>query len=189
MAANYNLGLIALAQDSPAEALRHFETVARANHSDAAAWIGMLESQLILRKTDDARQTATQIETLLDASDPRLFQVATLLAQHGESAAAIPLMERVRQAFPQSYDVSYNLALAYLEAAQYDRAALVLRPLADAQGKAEAFDLLGAIEEKRGHTRMPSGRSKRPLAVNPRMRITVSITGTRSRSTENWSLR
>jgi tetratricopeptide (TPR) repeat protein len=150
-AANYNLGVVALAQDSPAAALRFFETVARTNHSDAAALIGMLESQLMLRKTDDARQTATQLEPLLNASDPRLFQIATLLAQHGESAAAIPLMERVRKAFPQSYDVNYNLALAYLQTAKYDRAAGILRPLADAQGRAEAFDLLGTIEEKQGH--------------------------------------
>ena len=155
-AANYNLGVIALAQNSPAAALRYFETVARANHSDAAALIGTLESQLMLRKTDDARQTAVQLQPLLNAGDPRLFQIATLLAQHGESAAAIPLLERIRRAFPQSYDVNYNLALAYLQTEKYGRAAEIIRPLADAQGRAEAFDLLGTIEEKRGH--LPDAR-------------------------------
>jgi tetratricopeptide (TPR) repeat protein len=151
VAANYNLGLIALTQDLPSDALHRFELVTRANHSDVPALIGTLESQLMLHKTGDAKQTSGQLETLLDDRDPRLFQVATLLAQHGESAAAIPLLERARRAFPQSYDVSYNLALACLQTGQYDRAAEVLQTLTGPQGKAEAFDLLGMVEEKRAH--------------------------------------
>jgi len=149
--ANYNLGLIALAEDLPFDALHRFELVTRASSSDVPALIGTLESQLLLRKTGDARQTTRQLDTLLDDRDPRLFQVATLLAQRGESAAAIPLMERARRAFPQSYDVSYNLALACLQTAQYGRAAEVLHTLTGPQGKAEAFDLLGTVEEKRTH--------------------------------------
>jgi tetratricopeptide (TPR) repeat protein len=143
--------LIALTQDLPSDALHRFELVTRANHSDVPALIGTLESQLMLHKTGDAKQTSGQLETLLDDRDPRLFQVATLLAQHGESAAAIPLLERARRAFPQSYDVSYNLALACLQTGQYDRAAEVLQTLTGPQGKAEAFDLLGMVEEKRAH--------------------------------------
>jgi tetratricopeptide (TPR) repeat protein len=149
--ANYNLGLIALAQDLPSDALHRFELVTRASASDVPALIGTLESQLILHKTGDAKQTTRQLESLLDDRDPRLFQVATLLAQHGESAAAISLLERVRRAFPQSYDVSYNLALACLQTGQYGRASEVLQTLTGPQGKAEAFDLLGAVEEKRAH--------------------------------------
>ena len=149
--ANYNLGLLALAQDLPSDALHRFELVTRASRSDVPALIGTLESQLMLRKTGDAQQTTRQLETLLDDRDPRLFQVATLLAQHGESAAAIPLMERAHRAFPQSYDVSYNLALACLQAGQYSRAGEVLQTLTGSQGKAEVFDLLGAVEEKRAH--------------------------------------
>jgi tetratricopeptide (TPR) repeat protein len=152
VAANYNLGLIALAQDSPAEALRLFEKVTDRNHADVPALIGILESQLMLHRTAGAHETTRQLGQLLDHRDPRLFQVATLLAQHGESAAAIPLMDQVRTAFPQSYDVSYNLALACFEAARYDRAAEVLQTLTGPQGTAEAFDLLGAVEERRART-------------------------------------
>jgi tetratricopeptide (TPR) repeat protein len=151
-AANYNLGVIDLAQQRPADALRHFETAARADTSDVPALIGMLESQLILHQSRDVEQTARRLGTLLDDRDPRLFQVASLLAQHGDSAVAIPLMERVRRTFPQSYDVNYNLALAYLQTAQYDPAVQTLQAFTGPQGKAEAFDLLGSIEEKRSHT-------------------------------------
>lgn len=149
--ANYNLGVIALAQNSPANALSYFEAVTRTNHSDVPALIGVLESQLMLHKIQNAQHTAHQLEQFLDDRDPRLLQVAILLAQHGAADASVPLMERVRRAFPDSFDVNYNLALACLEAAQYSRAAEVLRPFANADGKAEAFDLLGTIEDKQGH--------------------------------------
>jgi tetratricopeptide (TPR) repeat protein len=149
--ANYNLGLIALQQSEPADALRRFELVTRASASDAAAWIGILESQLLLHRAREALQSAQLLQALLEDRDARLFQVASLLAAHGESAAAVPILERVRRVFPESYDVNYNLALACFHTNQYDRAAGILGELAGARGKAEAFDLLGAVEEKRAH--------------------------------------
>jgi len=151
VAANYNLGLIALERNSPEEALRHFAAVVRARQSDVPGLIGMLESQLLLRQTSVARETAQKLDGLLEDRDPRLFQVAALLAQHDEPDAAIPMMERARKAFPQSYDVNYNLALACFQTGKYDRAAEVLGPFALTREKAEAVNLLGAIEEKRGH--------------------------------------
>jgi tetratricopeptide (TPR) repeat protein len=149
--ANYNLGTIALARNAPTEALQYFELVVGANSSDIPGLIGKLESQLMLNQKQDARTTTLRLERLLGDNDPRLFQVATLLAQHGESAAAIPLIERVQRAFPQSYDVNYNLALACLQAGNYDKASKALQPLTGPQGKAEAFDLLGTIEDKKAH--------------------------------------
>jgi tetratricopeptide (TPR) repeat protein len=152
VAANYNLGLIALEQNAASEALRRFETVLRVSHSDVPALTGILTCQLMLRRTTDARRTAQQLQEQLDGHDPRLFQVAALLAEHGDSGAAIPIMERVRQAFPQSWQVNYNLAVACFQTAQYDRAAEIVRPFGGSGGRAEASDLLGVIEEKRGRT-------------------------------------
>jgi tetratricopeptide (TPR) repeat protein len=151
-AANYNLGLIALQRNAATEALRRFETVLRVSRSDVPALTGVLTCHLMLRRTSDARRTAEQLQQLLQDRDPRLLQVAALLAEHGDSAAAIPILERVRQVFPQSWNVSYNLAVAYCQSARYDRAADIVRPFAGPQGKAEAFDLLGAIQEKQGRT-------------------------------------
>lgn len=151
VSANHNLGIIALAENSPTEALDHFENVLRGNPADIPALVGATESQLLLRKMPDARRSAQKLDKLLADNDPRLFQAASLLAQHGESAAAIPMMERARRAYPESYDVNYNLALAFLEIGQLDRAAAVVQPFTGSQGKPEASDLLGQIEEKRGH--------------------------------------
>ena len=147
--ANYNLGIIGLAEHSPAEALARFENVLRADSSDVAALSGIMECQLLLQKLPAARASARRLASLLPDNDPRLFQAASLLAQHGESAVAIPMMERARHAYPDSFDVNYNLSLALLDTGQLDQAAVVLQPFTSPQGRAEAFDLLGQIDEKR----------------------------------------
>ena len=147
--AQYNLGLIGLAVNRPADALPYFKRVHSSQPSDAGALIGMLESQLLLKRLGEAKESASKAASLLDRRDPRLFQVAVLLAFHDEYAAAIPLLERVRQVHPDSYDVNYNLALALFRSAHYDRASEVLVPLVSRANPAEAYNLLGAIEERR----------------------------------------
>lgn len=152
LAASYNLGVIALEEGSAAEALNRFRTVLKTSPSDTAALTGALNSQLALNRKADARQTANRVAGLLADDDPRLLQVAALLAEHGDSAAAIPIMERARHASPESWDVNYNLAVAYFQTSQYDRAADVVQAFTGVGGKAEACNFLGAIEEKKGRT-------------------------------------
>jgi tetratricopeptide (TPR) repeat protein len=142
--------VIALQEASPAEALRRFEIVLGSNPSDVPALIGVLTSQFDLRRQADSRRTAAQLQDVLEDRDPRLLQVAALLAEHGETAAAIPVMERARRFSPESSDVNYNLAVAYFQTDQYGKAADVIRPFTSAGANAEACNLLGAIEEKRG---------------------------------------
>jgi tetratricopeptide (TPR) repeat protein len=149
--AMYNLGMIALADNAPADALPRFEAVARSDPKDIPSLIGILESRLLLGRNKPAAETARRLASLLEDRDPRLFQSATLLAQHGESALAIELMERARKALPQSYEVNFNLALAYGQAGRYDRAAAVLEPFTGADAKSEVLDLFGEMQEKAGH--------------------------------------
>ena len=147
--ASYNLGLIALNQEQPAEALVYFAKALQADQSDAAALIGLLESQLLLERRQEARLSVQKLKALLKPRDPRFFHAATLLALNGEYASAIPLMEQVRQVFPQSYDVSYNLALAYFRSEMPEKAADTLRFLLAQHRSAEAYNLLATVEEKR----------------------------------------
>jgi tetratricopeptide (TPR) repeat protein len=149
--ARYNLGLIALIEEKPAEALPYFEKVHQNEPSDISALVGMLESQLLLKRQPAARVSAEKLKALLKPQDPRLFQAATLLALHGEYTLAIPLMEQVRQEFPQSYDVNYNLALVYFRSENPTKAAETLQSLLAQQPRAEAYNLLAAVEEKRQH--------------------------------------
>ena len=150
-AASYNLGLIALIQEKSAEALPYFEKVHQTDPSDVAALIGMLESQLLLKRQPDARLSTQKLKALLKPQDPRFFQVSTLLALHGEFTSALPLMEQVRQVFPQSYDVNYNLALAYFRSKNPDKAAETLQSLLSQHPRAEAYNLLASVEETRQH--------------------------------------
>ncbi len=148
---NYNLGLIALTEGRPAEALPYFEKVHGADPSHVPALMGILESQLLLGHQPEARQSTQDLEALLKPSDPRLFQVASLLALHQGYDTAIPLMEQVRQFFPQSYEVNYNLALAYFHYENYEQAARSLQSLLDRQPRAEAYNLFAMVEERRAH--------------------------------------
>ena len=147
----YNLGLIALIQEKPADALAYFEKVHENDPSDIAALIGMLESQLLLKRQPAARLSTQKLQALLKPQDPRFFQAATLLALHGEYTLAIPLMEQVRQEFPQSYDANYNLALAYFRSGNPTKAAETLQVLLAQQPRAEVYNLLATVEEKRQH--------------------------------------
>jgi tetratricopeptide (TPR) repeat protein len=165
--AHHNLGLIALAQGSPSEALLQFQAVIRANPSDVPALMGMLQSQFELHRQSDARGTVQRLQALIGDRDPRLVQIAALLGHYGQPADAIPLLERAQRAYPQSYEVAYNLALACLEATQYDRAAAALEPFTGPQGRAEALNLLGTIEEKRTHPQDAERAFERAAHLEP----------------------
>lgn len=165
--ARYNVGLIALMQQKPEEALSQFEKVHRANPSDVPALIGMLESQLLLERRSEAKQSLAMLASMLKPHDPRLFQVATMLAFHQDYLSAIPLMEQSRQAFPNSYDVNFNLALAYFRTERFDRAGEVLRPLVQQGKKAEAYDLLGLVQEKLGNPAQAEELFRQAVALDP----------------------
>ena len=144
----YNLGLIALLKSQPQGALQNFAQVYRENPKDASALLGLLETQLLLKRKIEARQSAKRIDELLTPADPRLFQAAALLAMHQEYASAISILERLKKNAPRSFDVHYNLALAYLRTGKNGQAALALQSLPDLAERAEGLNLLGQAQEK-----------------------------------------
>ncbi len=149
-AANYQLGLMSLAQDNPAEALPFFEKVHALRATDIPPLTGILECQLLLKRRPAARQTTQVLRGLLTPRDPRLFEVASLLAVHNEYSAAIQILEQIRKMMPDSYDVNYNLALAYFQSKQFASTAQVLDPLLKRQPHGESYNLLAMAEEERG---------------------------------------
>ena len=110
--------------------------------SDVAALMGLLETQLRKKQSVAAQQSVQKLTSLLSPKDPRFFQLASLCASHEDYTTAIPLMEKLRETFPQSYDVNYNLSLAYLRNKSYAKAAETLQTLLRNQPKAEAYNLL-----------------------------------------------
>jgi tetratricopeptide (TPR) repeat protein len=167
-AALYNLGLIALLRDQPASALRSFESVSRQNPKDVPALMGLLETQLLLKRNIEAQQSAARLEAILEKSDPRLFQMATLLAVHEEYSSAIPILERLNKNMPESFDVPYNLALAYVQTRQNDQAAQVLRSAPGLDQRAEGLNLLAQVEQKRNRPQEALVTFRQAAALQPR---------------------
>jgi tetratricopeptide (TPR) repeat protein len=163
----YNLGLIALLRNQPDLALSNFNEVYHNNPRDASALLGLLETQLLLKRNVDARKSALRIEELLTPADPRLFQTATLLAMHQEYSSAIPILERLKKNAPGSFDIHYNLALAYVRTGQNDLAAQGLRSLPGSARQAEGLNLLGQVEEKRNRPQEALEAFSRAATLEP----------------------
>ncbi|MSO23543.1 MAG: tetratricopeptide repeat protein [Acidobacteria bacterium] len=164
----YNLGLIALLRDQPALALENLESVRRKNPKDVPALMGLLETRLILKRNTDALQSAAMLEAILDSADPRLFQMATLIAVHKEYSSAITILERLNKNLPGSFEVPYNLALAYVQTGQNDQAARVLRSVPSLDQRAEGLNLLGQVEQKRNRPEEALEAFSLAAALQPR---------------------
>src|SRR5205823_4484042 len=70
------------------------------------------------------------------------------LTSYSDFKAAIPIMEKLRAAYPKGYDVNYNLALGYYQTARYAEAEQIASNLISIEPRAEMFNLLGEIQEK-----------------------------------------
>ncbi|MGI9070590.1 MAG: tetratricopeptide repeat protein [Bryobacteraceae bacterium] len=145
--ATYNLGLIALAERKPLDAIGYFRRASDRNPSDIAARMGVLESQLVLNDRA-AEETARMLDSLIPAGDPDRLRLAAMLTSYGDFQAVLPIMEKLRAANPRAYDVNYNLALAYYRTAHYAEAEQTASNLISIEPHAEIYNLLGEIQEK-----------------------------------------
>ncbi len=151
VAANYQMGAIALNQRNPAKALPFFEKVHSLRPTDIPPLTKILECQLLLKRRSEVQLTILRLRELLKPEDPRLFEVASLLASHDDYSSAIPIMEQIRGKFPDSYDINYNLTLACFQAKQYEKASQAAQPLIQQHPRAEVYNLFAMIEEGRKH--------------------------------------
>jgi tetratricopeptide (TPR) repeat protein len=120
-----------------------------ANSPEISALMSLLEKQLRLKQYQTARETTEKLQGLLKPDDARFLEVASLLAVHEQYSTAIPLLEQARKVSPASYDVDYNLALAYFRNGNHSKSAETLQALLAHQPRAEAYNLLAQVEEQR----------------------------------------
>jgi tetratricopeptide (TPR) repeat protein len=146
--ATYNLGLIALAERKPLNAIRYFRKASERNPSDIAARMGVLESQLMLNDRASAGKSARILDSSIPAGDPDRLRLAAMLTSYGDFQDALPIMEKLRAAYPKAYDVNYNLALAYYRTERYAEAEQTASNLIAIEARAEIYNLLGEIQEK-----------------------------------------
>ncbi|MCJ7504288.1 MAG: tetratricopeptide repeat protein [Acidobacteriia bacterium] len=150
----YSLGLALLLDDQPSAAFKYFEKAYGLKPGDPTPLMGMLEAHLKLKQDAQARATLNELDKHLEPRDPRRLQLAALLIAQGSYGLAIPEFERLRALNPDSYDLNYNLALAYHRVGKEAQASALLESLLGRSENAELENLLGEVEQTRGnHTR------------------------------------
>ena len=94
-------------------------------------------------------------------------RLGTLLLQQGQPRAALPFLQRASQLKPADYQSSYELALAYASAGEYEPALATLKPLLATYDRAELHHLLGDIDEKQGRSLNAAREYERAARLNP----------------------
>ena len=94
-------------------------------------------------------------------------RLGTLLVGQGQAGEALRYLQQAARVKPGDEQNSYELALAYSETGDYERARSTLQPLLAAHGNAEAHHLLGDIEEKQGNSLDAVRQYERAATLDP----------------------
>ena len=99
-------------------------------------------------------------------------RLGKLLVDDGKAREALPYLERASQLNPGDYESAYELALAYSDAVQYERAhtaglTLLARQDNSQQQQAQLHHLLGDVEEKLGNPLEAVREYQRAAELNP----------------------
>lgn len=94
-------------------------------------------------------------------------RLGKLLLDSGQPREALPYLQRASQLKPADYQSSYDLALAYASAGEYEPARATLKPLLANYDHAELHHLLGDIEEKQGHSLDAAREYERAAKLEP----------------------
>ncbi|MGD0225215.1 MAG: tetratricopeptide repeat protein [Terriglobia bacterium] len=145
----YGVGVIFLLGNQPGAALNQFDKALKIKPRDPSLLANLLETQLQLKHEAQAAATLTLLDGQLDKKDPRRMALAAMLVGEGAYQLAIQQLRRLRETQPESYEMNYNLALAYHRAGEEDQAAGLLASLLERKDNAELQNLLGDVEESR----------------------------------------
>jgi len=146
----YGVGLTFLLENQPSSASNEFNKALKLNPRDPALLTSLLQAQLELKQEAQAAATLTLLDGQLEKKDPRRMELAAMLVGEGAYKLAIQQFERLRETQPESYELNYNLALAYHRAGEEDQAAALLASMLGRIEIAELENLLGDVEEARG---------------------------------------
>jgi len=164
----YSVGLALLLDNQASDALKYFEKAYGLNPGDPTLLMSMLQARLKLKQEVQARATLSELDQRLAPRDPRRVQLAALLVEQGSYELAIPEFERLRAMNPNSYDLSYNLALAYHRAGKEAQASALLESLLARGENAELENLLGEVEQNRGNHARALTALRRAAELEPR---------------------
>lgn len=96
------------------------------------------------------------------------MQLAEVLVREGAFDLATNQFERLLEIRPGSYELNYDLALAYHRAGRDDRAAAQIHNMLSQQDNAELQNLLGEVEEKRHNYPQALAAYKKATELQPK---------------------
>jgi len=121
--ANYNLGILLMGKGAPAQAIPYFEHVRPAN---IATRFNLVHAYLASNRTAEALRMATELSAE-NKNDLQLhFTLGVLLASEKQYKPAQLELEKADTLRPGTFEILYNLGLAYLRSGDNPKADLVL---------------------------------------------------------------
>jgi tetratricopeptide (TPR) repeat protein len=163
----YGVGLTFLLDNQPAAALGPFHQAAKIQPQNPGLLASLLQTQLQLKQETAAAATLAQLDSQFGKEDPKRRELAAMLAGEGAYKLAVQQFERLRDTQPESYELNYNLALAYHLAGQEDQAAALLAHMLGGKEIAELENLLGDVEEARGNKSQSVEAFRRAAELEP----------------------
>jgi tetratricopeptide (TPR) repeat protein len=141
--ANYNLGLVLLAQGAPAKAIPYFQRVRPANRESK---FSLARAYLLAGRSAEGLKSATELSNE-NKNDIQLhFTLGVLLASQKQYRAAQLELEKANALQPETFEILYNLGQTYLRAGEYPKAELTLsRALKLKPDSAETLYLLAQV--------------------------------------------
>src|SRR6202007_2188887 len=141
--ANYNLGLVLLAQNSPGKAILHFQRVRPANLETR---LNLTRAYLAAGRTAEGLQSATDLSAAHKDDVQVHFTLGVLLASEQQYRASQLELEKANALQPETFEILYNLGQTYLRSAEYAKAELALnRALKLKPDSAETLYLLAQV--------------------------------------------
>jgi len=121
--ANYNLGLVLLAQDAPAKAIPYFQRIRPANRESK---FNLTRAYLLSGRTSEGLKSATELSNE-NKDDVQLHvTLGVLLAAEKQYRAAQLELEKANALQPETFEILHNLGQTYLRAGEYPKAELAL---------------------------------------------------------------
>jgi tetratricopeptide (TPR) repeat protein len=141
--ANYNLGLVLLAQGAPAKAIIHFQRVRPANRESK---FNLTRAYLLAGRTSEGLKSATELSSE-NKDDVQLhFTLGVLLASQKQYRTAQLELEKANALQPETFEILHNLGQTYLRAGEYPKAELALnRALKQKPDSPETLYLLAQV--------------------------------------------
>jgi tetratricopeptide (TPR) repeat protein len=121
--ANYNLGLVLLAQGAPSKAIPYFQRVRPVNRESK---FNLTRAYLLVGRVSEGLKSATELSSE-NKDDVQLhFTLGVLLASQKQYRTAQLELEKANALQPETFEILHNLGQTYLRAGEYPKAELAL---------------------------------------------------------------